>query len=84
MFEQEINTFFFQKLRVYSATTCVSNVRGRSGKRWLEENLVTQQDIRIVCLPVCFLFLFLPFRDYTREKVISKNQQTLSKTFSSL
>ena len=73
MFEQEINPFFFfQKLRVYSATTCVSNVRGRSGKRWPEENLITQQDIRIVCLPVCFLFLFLPFRLHTWKGYIKK------------
>ena len=58
--------------RVYSATTCVSNIRGRSGRRCLEENLITQQDIRIVCLHVCFLFLFLPFRVHTWKGYIKE------------
>lgn len=37
--------FFFKKLRVYIATTCVSDVPCWSGKRKLEKNLLTQDSL---------------------------------------
>ena len=47
--------FFFKKLRVYIATTCVSDVPCWSGKRKLEKNLLTQDSL----FPCLFLVSFI-------------------------
>ena len=47
--------FFFKKLRVYIATTCVSDVPCWSGKHKLEKNLLTQDSL----FPCLFLVSFI-------------------------
>ena len=47
--------FFFKKLRVYIATTCISDVPCWSGKRKPEKNLLTQDSL----FPCLFLVSFI-------------------------
>lgn len=71
------NKTFFQKLRVYIATTRESDVSYWSGKHYVEDNLTTQYPyphvIRIFCFPVCFLFLLLPSRVQTSNGSIKES-----------